>query len=245
MAGSQSDRGCGSVSTARRAAPIFAVGLGPASRFNAACAFVRPRPVRRPSLAAANGHEANMTDIEVPSKNLSKNLSITWTAERVALLRSYANAGLSCAQIAAEIGVTRNAVIGKLNRLGLSRGRRGPGPRAATVRRHQTRPQVLAQRLALKAVFASEPIADNVVSAAPCSLLNLAPRKCRWPISVAEKSDLNFCNNIAADGWSYCAGHARMAYRLSPQRAHRLLPAAKASAQSCIVSETLAANSDF
>ena len=54
-----------------------------------------------------------------------KSLSMTWTAERVALLRSYANAGLSCAQIAAEIGVTRNAVIGKLNRLGLSRGRSG------------------------------------------------------------------------------------------------------------------------
>jgi GcrA cell cycle regulator len=200
------------------AAPIFAVGLGPASRFNASCAFVRPRPARRPSLAAATGHEANMTDIEVPRKSLS----MTWTAERVALLRSYANAGLSCAQIAAEIGVTRNAVIGKLNRLGLSRGRSGPGPRAPTVRRHQARTPMLAQRLALKAMFASEPIADNVVSAEPCSLLNLAPRKCRWPISVAETSGLNFCNNIAAEGWSYCAGHARMAYRLSPQRAHTI-----------------------
>lgn len=200
-----------------QAAPIFAIGVGPASRFNASCAFVRPRPVRRPSLAAATGHEANMTDIEVPSKNLG----MTWTAERVALLRSYASAGLSCAQIAAEIGVTRNAVIGKLNRLGLSRGRSGPGPRAVTVRRQQARPQVLAQRLALKAVFASEPIADNVVSAEPCSLLNLAPRKCRWPIS-AEMSELTFCNNIAAEGWSYCAGHARMAYRLSPQRAHAI-----------------------
>jgi len=163
-----------------------------------------------------------MTDIEVPSKNLSKNLSMTWTTERVALLRSYANAGLSCAQIAAEIGVTRNAVIGKLNRLGLSRGRSGPGPRAAPMLRHQARTHVLAQRLALKAMFASEPITDNVVSAEPCSLLNLAPRKCRWPISIAEASDLNFCNNIAAEGWSYCAGHARMAYRLSPQRAHAI-----------------------
>jgi GcrA cell cycle regulator len=220
MAGLQSDRGMrlGVHGNACRTAPIFAVVLGPASRFNASCAFVRPRPVRRPSLAAATGHEANMTDIEVPSKNFST----TWTAERVALLRNYANAGLSCAQIAAEIGVTRNAVIGKLNRLGLSRGRSGPGPRAATVRRHQTRPQVLAQRLALKAVFASELIADHVVSAEPCSLLNLAPRKCRWPISVVDAPDLTFCNNVAAEGWSYCVGHARMAYRLSPQRAHAI-----------------------
>ncbi|HEY6381267.1 MAG TPA: hypothetical protein VIY07_05630, partial [Pseudolabrys sp.] len=61
MAGSQSDRGMrlGVHGNACRAAPIFAVGLGPASRFNASCAFVRPRPARRPSLAAATGHEAN------------------------------------------------------------------------------------------------------------------------------------------------------------------------------------------
>ena len=37
-------------------------------------------------------------------------------------------------------------------------------------------------------------------------LLNLAPRKCRWPISATDGSDLTFCNNIAAEGVSYCAG---------------------------------------
>jgi GcrA cell cycle regulator len=46
----------------------------------------------------------------------SKNLHMTWTAERVDMLRSCVNAGLSCAQIAHEIGVSRNAVIGKSGR---------------------------------------------------------------------------------------------------------------------------------
>ena len=45
----------------------------------------------------------------------------TWTSERIELLKRYQRAGLSCSQIAREIGVTRNAVIGKMNRLGLSR----------------------------------------------------------------------------------------------------------------------------
>ena len=35
----------------------------------------------------------------------------------------------------------------------------------------------------LKALFASAPIAEDVVSSQPCSLLNPAPRTCRWPIS--------------------------------------------------------------
>jgi hypothetical protein len=39
---------------------------------------------------------------------------------RIELLKRCLHAGLSCGQIAREIGVTRNAVIGKRNRLGLS-----------------------------------------------------------------------------------------------------------------------------
>ncbi len=45
----------------------------------------------------------------------------TWTSERIELLKRCFHAGLSCGQIAREIGVSRNAVIGKINRLGLSR----------------------------------------------------------------------------------------------------------------------------
>src|SRR3954470_1262885 len=46
----------------------------------------------------------------------------TWTTERVELLKQHFEAGLSCRDIAAQIGVSRNAVIGKLTRLGLTRG---------------------------------------------------------------------------------------------------------------------------
>ena len=45
----------------------------------------------------------------------------TWTSERIELLKRCLHAGLSCGKTAREIGVTRNAVIGKMNRLGLSR----------------------------------------------------------------------------------------------------------------------------
>ena len=153
-----------------------------------------------------------MTDTGISNENLRK----TWTAERVALLKSCVNAGLSCGQTAQEIGVSRNAVIGKINRLGLSRGRSAAAPRTSAPMR---RPQVLTQRLALKALFASEPVAEDVVSTEPCSLLNLAPRKCRWPITAVGNAEFSFCGNISVGGMSYCSGHARMAYRLSPQRA--------------------------
>ena len=46
---------------------------------------------------------------------------VNWTDERVELLKKLWTDGLSASQIAAELGnVTRNAVIGKVHRLGLS-----------------------------------------------------------------------------------------------------------------------------
>jgi len=153
-----------------------------------------------------------MTATEISTKNSC----MTWTTERVAMLRSCVSAGLTCGQIAREIGVSRNAVIGKINRLGLSRGRNatGSGTRIAVPRR---RPHVLTQRLALEAMFPSEHVREDVVSAEPCSLLNLAPQKCRWPISNSGTATLSFCGNITAGGMSYCIGHARMAYRTLPR----------------------------
>ena len=52
---------------------------------------------------------------------------MSWTDERVELLKKLWADGLSASQIAAELGgVTRNAVIGKVHRLGLLRPRQEP-----------------------------------------------------------------------------------------------------------------------
>src|SRR5258708_32729614 len=62
---------------------------------------------------------------------------LTWSDDRVEQLKKLWEAGLSASQIAAELGnVTRNAVIGKVHRLGLAgRAKRpssaAPGPRKA------------------------------------------------------------------------------------------------------------------
>jgi GcrA cell cycle regulator len=58
---------------------------------------------------------ANEPEIDVEYRNMS------WTDERVDLLKTMWGEGKSASQIAKELGgVTRNAVIGKVHRLGLS-----------------------------------------------------------------------------------------------------------------------------
>ena len=58
----------------------------------------------------------------MPSKGQTKrwDINMSWTDERVAMLRELWAKGLSASQIAVQLGgVTRNAVIGKAHRLGL------------------------------------------------------------------------------------------------------------------------------
>jgi GcrA cell cycle regulator len=62
-------------------------------------------------------------------------MNISWTDERVELLARLWSEGFSASQIAAQLGgVTRNAVIGKVHRLGLS-GRAKPNGPAAPAER--------------------------------------------------------------------------------------------------------------
>jgi GcrA cell cycle regulator len=161
--------------------------------------------------------------------------SATWTPERVEQLRTCIATGLSCSEIAAEIGVTRNAVIGKIHRLGLSPGRPAPGSGSGSGREHAPRARhsrPSSQRQLLRLIFADRPLPDGAIDAAPahvvatasvesarpCSLLELAACKCRWPVSNGGAAAFTFCGNDAAGALPYCAGHARMAYRLPGRR---------------------------
>jgi GcrA cell cycle regulator len=138
----------------------------------------------------------------------------TWTAERVELLKSRFEAGLTCREIAADIGVSRNAVIGKITRLNLSRAdgvermpEQARSPRAP-------RPRRASQRQLLRALRPALPPEPEPCSEHRCSLLELSEENCRWPISSLGPA-VWFCGNPRAKGFAYCAGHARIAYQTS------------------------------
>ncbi len=158
-----------------------------------------------------------------------------WTAERVERLRTFVATGMTCSQIAAEIGVTRNAVIGKIHRLGLSTERPAAGAAAGAAPagscpQRARRPRLSARRQLLRLVSPAAPSGTSEIvcepvpvdSAQNCSLLELTQGKCRWPLSNggndSAAADFVFCGNETAAGFSYCAGHARMAYRLPARR---------------------------
>jgi GcrA cell cycle regulator len=149
----------------------------------------------------------------------------TWTAERIEQLRHCIASGLTCSQTAAEIGVSRNAVIGKIHRLGLSPARpAGASARSCPPRARHPRISPNSRLFRLIGAQAPRIASDTAAEPAPidsaqrCSLLEIAQDKCHWPIGDPHATDFAFCGNEAVSGFSYCAGHARMAYRFPAQR---------------------------
>jgi len=145
-------------------------------------------------------------------------LGATWTSERVAQLKQCIDAGLSCSKIAAELGVSRNAVIGKMSRLRLSRPKPAPA-RAASPKRALFRTGALARILARQQVLEIAPPLQPgacpiaILDGRGCQLLDLTPSQCRWPINEPGTADFCFCGSTKLAGLPYCLGHARLAYK--------------------------------
>ena len=121
-----------------------------------------------------------------------------WTTERIAALRSSWAIGLSPAQIAGALGVTRNAVIGKAWRLGLADRR---------VMRKARKPRPEHRRVP-KPRPAPAPACCKSVSR---PLFDLADNQCRWVVDIEE---FLFCGApIAGERRPYCARHMQESRR--------------------------------
>lgn len=160
---------------------------------------------------------------------------MSWTDERVKLLSKLWQEGLSASQVAAELGggVTRNAVIGKVHRLGLaarekthSPVRKKPHQKGQSERGFGTRQPTLVQgntviKLQGGALAALKPRFDAVVIpiSEQVSFVDLRENMCRWPIGDPTASEFRFCGNKTGDdNCPYCQGHARLAYQPAYER---------------------------
>lgn len=152
-------------------------------------------------------------------------IGVGWTDERVAMLKVLNADGLSGSQIAVEMGgVSRNAVIGKLNRLGL----------VGTKPKTRARPHVPRRRRQLQPrlqkfydtregkpldepapVYASD---LDIPQAQRRTFMQLESHHCRWPVGDPGAPGFFFCGGWALPCMPYCEAHARIAYNKPVQR---------------------------
>lgn len=173
---------------------------------------------------------------------------MSWTDERVERLSTLWLEGRSASQIAAELGggVSRNAVIGKVHRLGLS-GRTpppaaaeivpvlapdiatpGPAPveipvLLASAEPDDALPGPLAIAFDLPVLRGAKdvviPLSDRV------TILELGAAMCRWPLGDPTSAEFRFCGCSAVGTLPYCQEHARVAFQpvTDRRRAERTL----------------------
>lgn len=106
-----------------------------------------------------------------------------WTPTRISALIALWNEGLSTSEIGNRLGITKNAVVGKVHRLGL--------PKRNAPVRHKAEKEVIAEVIKLEA---------------------LRPGMCSWPIGEPGTSGFGFCGQEAVPDRPYCAGHCSRAY---------------------------------
>jgi len=153
---------------------------------------------------------------------------MSWTNDRVDTLTKLWNDGESASTIARRLGeVTRNAVIGKVHRLGLA------GRTNQSRKRNAARPRALFPAHSPSRKIRSEPRARRdwqsrshakpkrspvlpELGAPPDRLItvqSLTGITCRWPIGDPKMHGFHFCGRAKPEGRPYCGHHAASAFR--------------------------------
>ncbi len=158
---------------------------------------------------------------------------MSWTDERVEILQKLWKDGLSASAIAGRLGeVTRNAVIGKVHRLGLA-------GRATTSRvriSRPARPRTIAGNA--RAIHSGSFRGSSQLARKQSPLRDAPPKRrkvpeglpplekapdlrpgigeltsaaCSWPIGDPRQPDFQFCGRNRADHKPYCPHHQALA----------------------------------
>jgi GcrA cell cycle regulator len=166
---------------------------------------------------------------------------MSWTDEQVEQLRQAWMEGRSASQIATLLGqgLTRNAVIGKVHRLGLGgrakspsaaaaharppqpqrSGRQASPPRAATPAPRMMRgATALAIQLQTLTEAEPQPIESVVVPmSVRVTIVELKEAMCRWPLGDPTSAEFRYCGSPTHAG-PYCPYHGGLAYQPADAR---------------------------
>lgn len=160
---------------------------------------------------------------------------MAWTDEMIDQLRAMWFEGLTTGEIGKRLGVSKNSIVGKVHRLGLS-GRPSPikkkeekdtaaetSAKPAKEKNIAQTPKPAAKQKQEKTVPAEEVSVEKMQVKTECPaksnshggktmLTDLDNHTCRWPLGDPKDENFHFCGRRVRIGQTYCDEHANIAY---------------------------------
>ena len=137
---------------------------------------------------------------------------MVWTVDKIDKLKQLWGKGSTASQIAQIIGdVTRNAVIGKANRLNLSNKLSPKSTINNSNNFHKKKPTNILKGKKVK--FKSLIIEKNFEPENPIQLEELNDNTCKWPTGHPNEPNFYFCGRKSLKYFSYCKLHLLYAFQ--------------------------------
>lgn len=166
---------------------------------------------------------------------------MAWTDEMVEDLRKMWREGMTTGEIGKRLGVSKNSIVGKVHRLGLS-GRPSPIKKKDTNIEDLTEAKPIKEEKTTKKLKTDRPAKSEKEIAHEAELIQTrsdermetirsratkveGPKKnhkttltdldnhtCRWPIGDPKDEGFHFCGKKIKIGQTYCEEHSAIAY---------------------------------
>jgi GcrA cell cycle regulator len=173
--------------------------------------------------------------------------SVGWTPATLNKMKALLEKGMSTAEIGKKIGMSKNAVVGKLNRLGwnskakdapvkkiaqkkeivikVNPVKKGSGVKAVAAAKDKKNPATAAAKPAAGTTKTTDTkgakknlVAHQHMIQHAVELAMLRSDQCRWPIGNPDSDKFHFCGEKVFPGKPYCYEHCRAAYQMMPPK---------------------------
>lgn len=174
-------------------------------------------------------------------------MSKGWDNATLKKLKALTGKGLSTSEIGKRLGMSKNAIVGKLNRLGWNAKAGGAtaDDKKADVKKVASKKTAVKKTESVKKTVAKKAEAKTTAKkTAPkettkksdtkanakdlaahqriiqhsLEMANLKPNQCRWPIGDPDSEHFHFCGEAVFVGKPYCYEHCKQAYQFTPSK---------------------------
>ncbi len=143
---------------------------------------------------------------------------MAWTDEMIDGLRKMWKQGLTTNEIAKQLGVSKNSIVGKVHRLNLTarpspiKKKEDASPDSQKTAQESTDTKTVVKKITINPVEIKTTMPAAGKDSGCLKLTDLDNHTCRWPMGDPRDDNFCFCGKKVRSGQTYCEEHSAIAY---------------------------------